>query len=137
MPALDWLQANACGLLGLSSPTVVYWASGTLSSLLETADLPEFPDRPFGTQGQPPGHRVDNFPDFADGRLIHSLAALSVAAVFFGGCSYIGNAPNLMVKAIVERRRLPLPGFLGYIFFKWTIPVMLPLLILVWLIFFR
>jgi Na+/H+ antiporter NhaD/arsenite permease-like protein len=72
----------------------------------------------------------------AHGGLKHSLAALSVAAVFFGGCTYIGNAPNLMVKAIVERRRLPLPGFLGYIV-KWTIPVMLPLLILVWLIFFR
>jgi Na+/H+ antiporter NhaD/arsenite permease-like protein len=72
----------------------------------------------------------------AQSRLSHSLAALSVAAVFFGGCTYIGNAPNFMVKAIAEQHRLPLPGFLGYIF-KWAIPVMLPLLIMVWLIFFR
>jgi Na+/H+ antiporter NhaD/arsenite permease-like protein len=56
--------------------------------------------------------------------------------VFFGGCTYIGNGPNFMVKAIAEQHRLPLPSFLGYIF-KWTIPVMLPLLIMVWLIFFR
>jgi hypothetical protein len=41
-----------------------------------------------------------------------------------------------MVKAIAEQHRLPLPSFLGYIL-KWTIPVMLPLLIMVWLIFFR
>jgi Na+/H+ antiporter NhaD/arsenite permease-like protein len=64
------------------------------------------------------------------------LAALSVGAVFFGGCTYIGNAPNFMVKAIAERRGLVLPGFLGYIL-RWTIPVMVPLLIVVWLIFFR
>jgi len=71
----------------------------------------------------------------AQGRLNHSLAALSVAAVFFGGCTYIGNGPNLMVKAIAERQRLPLPGFLAFIL-KWTIPVMLPMLIMVWMIFF-
>jgi Na+/H+ antiporter NhaD/arsenite permease-like protein len=68
--------------------------------------------------------------------LDHSLAALSVAAVFFGGCTYIGNGPNFMVKAIAERRQAALPGFLGYIF-KWTLPVMLPLLVGIWLVFFR
>jgi Na+/H+ antiporter NhaD/arsenite permease-like protein len=138
MPALDWLQANARELLGADpSPTLIYWTSGTLSSVLDNAPTYlSFLSALFGTQGQALGHPVEMARILAHGGLKHSLAALSVAAVFFGGCTYIGNAPNLMVKAIVERRRLPLPGFLGYIV-KWTIPVMLPLLILVWLIFFR
>jgi Na+/H+ antiporter NhaD/arsenite permease-like protein len=90
----------------------------------------------FGTHGQALGHPVEMARILDAGQLTRSLAALSVGAVFFGGCTYIGNAPNFMVKAIAERRGLVLPGFLGYIF-KWTIPVMLPLLIVVWLIFFR
>jgi Na+/H+ antiporter NhaD/arsenite permease-like protein len=138
MPALDWLQANARELLGADpSPTLVYWTSGTLSSVLNNAPTYlSFLSALFGTQGQALGHQVEMARILAHGRLSHSLAALSVAAVFFGGCTYLGNAPNLMVKAIVERRRLPLPGFLGYIF-KWTMPVMSPLLVLVWLVFFR
>ena len=72
----------------------------------------------------------------ADGHSQPALAALSVASVFFGGCTYIGNGPNFMVKAIAERQGVALPGFLGYVI-KWTVPVMLPLLIMIWLIFFR
>jgi Na+/H+ antiporter NhaD/arsenite permease-like protein len=72
----------------------------------------------------------------ADPRLAPRLAALSVASVFFGGNTYIGNGPNLMVKSIADRSNAPSPTFLGYVF-KWTVPVMLPLLILEWLIFFR
>jgi Na+/H+ antiporter NhaD/arsenite permease-like protein len=138
MPALDWLQANARSVLGADpSPALVYWASGTLSSVLDNAPTYlSFLSALFGTQNQALGHPVEIARILAQGRLNHSLAALSVAAVFFGGCTYIGNGPNFMVKAIAEQHRLPLPSFLGYIF-KWTIPVMLPLLIMVWLIFFR
>ena len=138
MPALDWLQANARAVLGADpSPALVYWASGTLSSVLDNAPTYlSFLSALFGTQGQALGHPVEMARILDQGRLNHSLAALSVAAVFFGGCTYIGNGPNFMVKAIAEQHRLPLPSFLGYIF-KWTIPVMLPLLIMVWLIFFR
>jgi Na+/H+ antiporter NhaD/arsenite permease-like protein len=138
MPTLDWLQANARELLGADpSPALVYWASGTLSSVLDNAPTYlSFLSALFGTQGQALGHPVEMARILAHGHLDHSLAALSIAAVFFGGCTYLGNVPNLMVKAIAERRGLPMPGFLGYIF-KWTMPVMLPLLILVWLIFFR
>ena len=138
MPALDWLQANARTLLGADpSPALVYWASGTLSSLLDNAPTYlSFLSALFGTQGQALGHPVEMARILAQGHLNHSLAALSVAAVLFGGCTYIGNGPNIMVKAIAERRGLPLPGFLGYIV-KWTMPVMLPLLIMLWLFFFR
>jgi Na+/H+ antiporter NhaD/arsenite permease-like protein len=138
MPALDWLQANARTVLGADpSPALVYWASGTLSSVLDNAPTYlSFLSALFGTQGQALGHPIEMARILAQGRLNHSLAALSIAAVFFGGCTYIGNGPKFMVKAIAERQRLPLPSFLGYIF-KWTLPVMLPLLIILWLIFFR
>jgi Na+/H+ antiporter NhaD/arsenite permease-like protein len=138
MPALDWLQANARTVLGADpSPVLVYWTSGTLSSVLDNAPTYlSFLSALFGTHGQVLGHPVEMARMLDAGQLTRSLAALSVGAVFFGGCTYIGNAPNFMVKAIAERRGLVLPGFLGYIF-KWTIPVMLPLLIVVWLIFFR
>ena len=138
MPALDWLQANARAVLGADpSPVLVYWASGTLSSVLDNAPAYlSFLSAVFGTQGQALGHPVEMARILDQGRLNETLAALSVASVFFGGCTYIGNAPNFMVKAIAERRGVELPGFLGSIF-KWTIPVMLPLLIVVWLIFFR
>jgi Na+/H+ antiporter NhaD/arsenite permease-like protein len=138
MPALDWLQAHAQAVLGADpSPALVFWTSGTLSSVLDNAPTYlSFLSALFGTQGQALGHPLEMARILAQGRLNHSLAALSVAAVFFGGCTYVGNVPNFMVKAIAEQHRLPLPGFLGYIF-KWTIPVMLPLLIMVWLVFFR
>lgn len=138
MPALDWLQANARMVLGARpSPAVVYWSSGVLSSLLDNAPAYlSFLGALFGTQGQALGHPAEMKQILDSGHLDHSLAALSVAAVFFGGCTYIGNGPNFMVKAIAERRQAALPGFLGYIF-KWTLPVMLPLLVGIWLVFFR
>jgi Na+/H+ antiporter NhaD/arsenite permease-like protein len=138
MPALDWLQTHARMLLGADpTPTLVYWSSGTLSSLLDNAPAYlSFLGALFGTQGQALGHPVEMGQILEAGHLAPSLAALSVAAVFFGGCTYIGNGPNLMVKAIAEGRQAALPGFLGYII-KWTLPVMLPLLMVIWLIFFR
>ena len=65
-----------------------------------------------------------------------SVLAISVGAVFFGAATYIGNGPNFMVKAIADRERIPMPGFLGY-FFKFTLPFLLPVLITIWLLFFR
>jgi len=138
MPALDWLQSNARTALGANpSPALFYWGSGTLSSLLDNAPTYlAFLSAWLGAQGQPLG-RPDKLAQILAGGHSHlALAALSVASVFFGGCTYIGNAPNFMVKAIAERQGVPLPGFLGYII-KWTVPVLLPLLIMIWLIFFR
>ncbi len=64
------------------------------------------------------------------------VASVSVAAVFFGAMTYIGNGPNLMIKAIAENAGLRMPGFFGYVF-KYSLPILLPLFLLVWLIFFR
>jgi len=64
------------------------------------------------------------------------LTAVSVGAVFFGANTYIGNGPNFMVKAIADQQRVRTPSFLGYIF-RFTLPYMLPVLALVWWLFFR
>jgi Na+/H+ antiporter NhaD/arsenite permease-like protein len=64
------------------------------------------------------------------------ITAVSVGAVFFGANTYIGNGPNFMVKAIADHQKAHTPTFLGYIV-KYTIPFMLPMLLVVWLLFFR
>ena len=64
------------------------------------------------------------------------ILAISIGAVFFGANTYIGNGPNFMVKSIADHQKVPTPGFIGFIF-KWTLPCMVPMLVLVWLLFFR
>jgi Na+/H+ antiporter NhaD/arsenite permease-like protein len=64
------------------------------------------------------------------------ILAVSVGAVFFGANTYIGNGPNFMVKSIADHQKVHVPGFLGYVF-KYTLPIMVPILVLVWALFFR
>jgi Na+/H+ antiporter NhaD/arsenite permease-like protein len=65
------------------------------------------------------------------------ILAISVGAVFFGANTYIGNGPNFMVKSIAEAGKVRhVPSFLGYVF-KFTLPVMGPVLFIIWLLFFR
>ena len=59
-----------------------------------------------------------------------------MAATFFGGLTYVGNSPNLLIRAIAESRHVPAPGFLAYII-KYALPILIPVLALVGLIFFR
>jgi Na+/H+ antiporter NhaD/arsenite permease-like protein len=63
-----------------------------------------------------------------------TLAAISAGAVFMGANSYIGNAPNFMVKAIAESRGVKMPSFFGYL--AWSGVVLIPLFIATSLIFF-
>ena len=71
-----------------------------------------------------------------NGTLNHYILAISIGSVFFGAATYIGNGPNFMVKAIADRQNVPTPGFLGLIF-KYTLPCLVPMLLLTWLLFFR
>ena len=64
------------------------------------------------------------------------ILAVSVGSVFFGACTYIGNGPNFMVKSIADQQKVHSPGFLAYVF-RFTLPFFLPVLALVWLMFFR
>ena len=73
-----------------------------------------------------------------DGRqfaLAPTLAAVSAGAVFMGANTYIGNAPNLMVKAIAEDRGVKMPSFFGYM--AWSGAVLIPLFIAMTFIWFR
>ena len=64
------------------------------------------------------------------------IAALSIGAVFFGANTYIGNGPNLMVKAIADHQKVHTPGFFGYVIY-YALPFMVPMLGIVWWLFFR
>lgn len=64
------------------------------------------------------------------------LKAISMGSVFFGANTYIGNGPNFMVKAIADQQKAHTPSFLGYVF-RYTVPYMLPVLFIIWLLFFR
>lgn len=68
------------------------------------------------------------------GPLFHTLLAISMGSVFMGALSYIGNAPNFMVKAIAEQRKVPMPSFFGYM--VWSFGILVPLFVLHTLIFF-
>ncbi len=64
------------------------------------------------------------------------LLAISMGSVFFGACTYIGNGPNFMVKSIADHAGAPTPSFFGYIV-SFTLPVLLPILILCWALYLR
>ena len=62
------------------------------------------------------------------------LKAISLGSVFMGANTYIGNAPNFMVKAISEEQKFKMPGFFGYML--WSVGFLIPTFILVTFIFF-
>lgn len=64
------------------------------------------------------------------------ILAISTGSVFFGANTYIGNGPNFMVKAIADHQKVHTPSFMGYVM-RFTLPYMLPMLVIVWLLFFR
>jgi Na+/H+ antiporter NhaD/arsenite permease-like protein len=122
MPALDRLRDVG----GCLTPGRVYWSTGTLSAFLDSA--PAYLAF-FGAVAGHAGNGMNALP-------MQLISALSVGTVVFGAVTYIGNGPNLMVKSIADHQKIQSPSFLAYLF-KWAVPVMLPLLILLWLIFFR
>ena len=63
------------------------------------------------------------------------VAAISAGSVFWGACTYIGNGPNFMVKSIADAAGAKTPGFGEYIY-KYTLPILLPVYVLVWALFF-
>ncbi len=62
------------------------------------------------------------------------IVAISLGAVFFGACTYIGNGPNFMVKSIADAAGVQTPSFIGYVV-RYTLPILVPVYVLVWLIF--
>lgn len=124
IPALELLHLRG-GELGVREPWQFFWAAGGLSSFLDNA--PTYLTFLALAQGLGLPGDVVGVP--------HSiLAAISLGSVAMGANSYIGNAPNFMVKAIAEAAGVRMPSFLGYMVYSGA--VLLPLFGLVTLVFF-
>ncbi|NMJ42521.1 sodium:proton antiporter [Roseomonas sp. JC162] len=117
------LVALTSDAAGQPIPAVYFWLSGVLSSFLDNA--PTYLVF-FNLAGGDPAYLMTH------GAL--TLVAISCGAVFMGANSYIGNAPNFMVKAIVEENGERMPSFFGYC--AWALVFLVPLFILITLIFF-
>lgn len=124
MPALDLLRARG-GELGVREPWQFFWAAGSLSSFLDNA--PTYMTFLALAQGLRAADEVVGVPHAI-------LTAISMGAVFMGANTYIGNAPNFMVKSIAEEAKVPMPSFFGYMAYSGM--VLLPLFALVTLLFF-
>ena len=135
IPVIAMLKAGAAGPFGAvvaavthadgsPNPSMYFWATGLLSSFLDNA--PTYLVF-FNTAGGDPQALMTTFAS--------TLAAVSAGAVFMGANTYIGNAPNLMVKAIAEDRNVKMPSFFGYML--WSGSVLVPLFILMTLIWFK
>src|ERR1700674_581745 len=132
IPVLEYMERSA-GKLGLNSDASFYWASGLLSALLDNAPTYlAFFAAALGLHGldiNDPSH-VSRF--LSDNGA--ALIAISLGASFFGALTYIGNAPNLLIKAIAEHARVPTPTFLTYIW-KFALPILIPILALISVLF--
>jgi Na+/H+ antiporter NhaD/arsenite permease-like protein len=124
IPALELLRLRGSEL-GVREPWHFFWATGLLSSFLDNA--PTY--LVFLALGQSLGlaQEVVGVPHAI-------LAAISVGAVSMGANSYIGNAPNFMVKSIAEEQGVKMPSFFGYMLYSGAI--LLPLFVIVTVVFF-
>jgi Na+/H+ antiporter NhaD/arsenite permease-like protein len=101
-----------------------FWLAGGLSSFLDNA--PTYLVF-FNMAGGDPAQLM--------GPMANTLLAISAGAVFMGANTYIGNAPNFMVKAVAEENGVKMPSFFGYML--WSCAILLPCFLLVTVIFFR
>jgi len=139
IPCLLILKAGASGELAflinaVKKPYHYFWVTGTLSSFLDNAPtyLTFFNTAIGGFYaGMSEASAV---PRLMTENAIY-LEAIASGAVFFGACSYIGNAPNFMVRSIAEEAGTPMPSFFGYIF-KYSLVFLIPTFIIVTLVFY-
>jgi Na+/H+ antiporter NhaD/arsenite permease-like protein len=135
IPAIAILKAGQAGALAplvslVTGPTgepinsMYFWLSGALSSFLDNA--PTYLVF-FNLAGGDPKTLMTT--------LSTTLLAISCGAVFMGANTYIGNAPNFMIKAIAEERGIRMPSFFGYML--WSGAILLPLFVLITVVFFR
>jgi len=103
-------------------PTAYFWATGLLSGFLDNAPTYLVFFKAVGVEAEV------FMTTFAT-----TLLAISMGAVFMGALSYIGNAPNFMVKAIAEDAKVQMPTFFGYM--AWSFTVLIPVFVLVMFIF--
>ncbi len=134
-PVLEMLNiwASSPGFW-LSKPAHFFWASGTLSSVLDNAPTYlVFAASAAGLQGLPP-HGPFIGALVLDPGSAKLLAAISTGSVLMGANTYIGNAPNFMVRAIAQENGVTMPSFFGYMLY--SCGILLPLFVLVAVVFF-
>ena len=146
-PALQLISHAAASNSGALNATTFYFGTGALSGVLDnaptyiafvTAAMAKFIDPVTGL------HLSINTPEhvafFAHRHLggaesWYYLQAISIASVFWGAMTYIGNGPNFMVKAIAEDAGAETPAFVTYVV-KYSLPILLPIYLVVWLVWF-
>jgi Na+/H+ antiporter NhaD/arsenite permease-like protein len=139
IPCLLILKAGSEGALAVlinsvNRPYHYFWVTGVLSSFLDNAPTYlTFFNTALGSfySGMA---EADAVPLLMTENAVY-LKAISTGAVFFGACSYIGNAPNFMVRSISEEAGTPMPSFFGYIL-RYSLIFLVPIFVVVHLIFF-
>ncbi|MBZ0156549.1 MAG: sodium:proton antiporter [Alphaproteobacteria bacterium] len=139
LPCLKILQAGEQGALGfltgaVREPVHYFWITGILSSFLDNAPTYlTFLSTALG--GFYPGIPETK----AVAQLIRErelyLEAISAGAVFFGAVTYIGNAPNFLVRSIAEEAGVPMPSFFGYVI-KYSLTILMPVFLVITFVFF-
>jgi Na+/H+ antiporter NhaD/arsenite permease-like protein len=134
IPVLDYVALHAASF-HLGHDAQFYWSTGLLSGVLDNA--------PSYLTFLAAALSLDHLDINSSGQVaqfaaahVNRLGAISIAATFFGGLTYIGNGPNLLVRAIAQSRDARTPGFLPYIL-KYALPILLPVLGLIGFAFFR
>jgi Na+/H+ antiporter NhaD/arsenite permease-like protein len=139
LPCLLILKAGQNGALAfliykVKQPVHYFWVTGALSSFLDNAPTYlTFFNSALGSfyAGMPEAQSVVLL--LSENAIY--LKAISTGAVFFGACSYIGNAPNFMVRSIAEEAGTPMPSFFGYIA-KFSLVFLIPCFVIITWIFF-
>jgi Na+/H+ antiporter NhaD/arsenite permease-like protein len=132
IPAISILRAGMDGALsslialvstdGVANNAMYFWLTGALSSFLDNA--PTYLVF-FNTAGGDAHFLMEH---------VHTLMAISAGAVFMGANTYIGNAPNFMVRSIAESSGIKMPSFFGYM--AWSVGILIPCFVLMTVLFF-
>lgn len=128
IPALIILKANGTEL-GLTKDWQMFWATGMLSSFLDNTPTYLVFFQTAQSLGIQSGAMVSEV-----GIPQAMLLAISCGAVFMGANTYIGNAPNFMVKSIAEENEIRMPSFFGYM--AWSLSCLIPVFLIDNLLFF-
>ena len=120
--ALKDLVALVAGTDGQPVNHMYFWLTGALSSFLDNA--PTYLVF-FNMAGGDAQTLMNVFPE--------TLAAISAGAVFMGANTYIGNAPNFMVRSIAIEQGVKMPSFFGYM--AWSMGILVPSFIILTFIF--
>jgi Na+/H+ antiporter NhaD/arsenite permease-like protein len=144
IPALELIEHYAATHATELSISRIYWMTGLLSGVLDNAPTYlNFLAGALGKFGLNMGTAGDvslfasgvESPVIGDLNSDIYLTAISIASVFFGAMTYLGNAPNFMIRNIAAQTEADVPDFFEYIY-KYSAPLLLPFFILLWLLFF-